>query len=373
MENIPFLIFSLLSINNAGLKGHNDFFSDYIDLNNTFSVKGIFVWIIFFRHYIQYYNRKSRYTYEKILSCFGQKIVSMFLFYSGYGIYESFKKKGNKYSKSLLIKSLIIFIKSELIILIFALKCIIYKDTITLKKYILAVFFYTSIGNSNWFAYTIILFYIYAFLSFVFIKNKKYNYLGIIFITILCFLHGNFTYFLYLKKLRFGVDNILPFILGIYYSGIRKYTDTYIMKYDFSYFAILSSFSLIFCYFYINKDISIFMHILMNGTFSIIVVLVNMKVKFDNEFLKFLNAHSYSIYLLQRIILSIFSKKKYLENYECMRILLQFSLIILISTTFDYSTSFIDKYFKRVDKRLEPKKHIDLVGESNRNIIIKKY
>ena len=273
----------------------------------------------------------------------------------------------------MLIKSLIIFIKSELIILIFALKCIIYKDTITLKKYILAVFFYTSIGNSNWFAYTIILFYIYAFLSFVFIKNKKYNYLGIIFITILCFLHGNFTYFLYLKKLRFGVDNILPFILGIYYSGIRKYTDTYIMKYDFSYFAILSSFSLIFCYFYINKDISIFMHILMNGTFSIIVVLVNMKVKFDNEFLKFLNAHSYSIYLLQRIILSIFSKKKYLENYECMRILLQFSLIILISTTFDYSTSFIDKYFKRVDKRLEPKKHIDLVGESNRNIIIKKY
>ena len=103
MENIPFLIFSLLSINNASLKGHNDYFSDYIDLNNTFSVKGIFVWIIFFRHYIQYYNRKSRYTYEKILSCFGQKIVSMFLFYSGYGIYESFKKKGNKYSKSLLI------------------------------------------------------------------------------------------------------------------------------------------------------------------------------------------------------------------------------------------------------------------------------
>jgi len=372
MENIPFLIFSLLSINNASLKGHNDFFKDYIDLKNTFSVKGIFVWLIFLRHYIQYYKRKNRYTYETILVCFGQKIVSMFLFYSGYGIYESFKKKGNKYSKSLLTKSLIIFIKSELIILIFVLKCIIYKNRINLKNYILAAFFYTSIGNSNWFAYTIILFYIYASLSFVFIKNKKYNYLGIIFITILCFLHGNFTYFIYLKKLRFAVDNILPFILGFYYSWIRKYTDKYIMKYDFSYFTILSSFILIFCFFYINKDISIFMHILMNGTFSIIVVLVNMKVKFDNEFLKFLNVHSYSIYLLQRVILGIFSEKKYLEQYECLRILLQFGLIILITTTFDYSTSFIDKYFKRVDNRLELKKHIELVGESNRNIITKK-
>ena len=144
------------------------------------------------------------------------------------------------------------------------------------------------------------------------------------------------------------------------------------MKYDFSYFAILSFFSLIFCFFYINKDISISMHIFMNGTFSIIVVLVNMKVKFDNEFLKFLNIHSYSIYLLQRVILWIFSQKKYLKDYECLRILLQFGLIILIATTFDYSTSFIDKYFKKVDNRIEPKKHIELVGESNRNIIIKK-
>jgi peptidoglycan/LPS O-acetylase OafA/YrhL len=297
----------------------------------------------------------------------------MFLFYSGYGIYESIKKKGNKYSKSLLTKSLILFIKSELIILIFALRNIIYKKEITLKKYILTAFFYSSIGNSNWFAYTIILYYIYAFLSFAFIENKNYNYLGIIFITIICYLHGYFTYFYFYKSKVCAVDNTLSFILGFCYSGIRKYTDKYIMKYDFSYFGILTFFSLIYCYFYISKNKSIFMHNYINGSFSIIVVLVNMKVKFDNEFLKFLNAHSYSIYLLQRVILAIFYEKKYLENYECMRILLQFSLIILISTTFDYSTSFIDKYFKRVDKRLEPKKHIDLVGESNRNIIIKKY
>jgi peptidoglycan/LPS O-acetylase OafA/YrhL len=296
----------------------------------------------------------------------------MFLFYSGYGIYESIKKKGNKYSKSLLIKSLIIFIKSQLIILIFALRCIIYKKKITFKKYALAVFLYSSIGNSNWFAYTIILFYIYAFLSFVFIKNKKYNYLGIIFITILCYLHGNFTYFYYYKRKRYAVDNILPFILGFSYSEIRKFTDKYIMKCDFSYFGILFSFSLIYCYFYINRNISIFMHILMNGTFCIILVLVNMKVKFDNDFLKFLNVHSYSIYLLQKVIFAIFCEKKYLEGYECLRIFLQFSLIILIAITFDYSTSFIDKYFKRVDNRLEPKKYIQLNVETKRFIKIEK-
>jgi membrane-bound acyltransferase YfiQ involved in biofilm formation len=110
----------------------------------------------------------------------------------------------------------------------------------------------------------------------------------------------------------------------------------------------------------------------MNGTFCIIVVLMNMKVKFDNEFLKFLNVHSYSIYLLQRVILTTFDEKKYLEEYECLRVFLQIILIILIASTFDYSTSFIDKYFKRVDKRLEPINHIELVGESQNNIEIKK-
>ena len=185
-------------------------------------------------------------------------------------------------------------------------------------------------------------------------------------------MHGYFTYFFYLEKQRYGVDNILPFILGFCYSGIRKYIDKYIMIYDFSYFGILIFFCLIYSYFYVNRYISIFIHILMNGTFCIIVVLMNMKIKFDNEFLHFLNAHSYSIYLLQRVILTTFNEKKYLEEYECLRLFLQIILIILIATTFDYSTSFIDKYFKRVDKRLESKKHVELVGESQKNIEIKK-
>ena len=168
-----------------------------------------------------------------------------------------------------------------------------------------------------------------------------------------------------------GVGNTLSFILGFCYSGIRKYTDKYIMKYDFPYFGILTSFSLMFYYFFINKHKSIFMHILMNGSFSIIVILMNMKVRFNNEFLKFLNVHSYSIYFLQRAVLATFYEQKYLQKYECMRQFLQLGLIIFISTTFDYSTSFIDKSFNRVDKRFEPKKHIELVDDTNRNIIIK--
>lgn len=368
MENVPFFIFSLLSFNNVSLKGYNDFFKDYIDLKNTFSVKGIFVWMIIFYHYEIYYKRKKRSLYEQILDFVGQKVVTMFLFYSGYGIYESIKKKGYKYCKTLLKKSLIIFIKSELIILIFLLRVFIYKKQITLKKFLLTIIFKASIGNSNWYAFTIMLFYIYSFLAFGFIKKKKYNFLGLIIIVILCSLHGYFSYYYYYYHIMHGADNTLAFILGVLYSSIRKYTDKYIMKYDFVYFGVFVIFYFIFYFFYINRGINVLMHNCMNGTFGLIMILITMKVKFDNEFLRFLNIHSYSIYFLQKVVLRTFFEQKYLIKYEFLRILLQIVLIIFIATTFDYSTSFIDKYFKRVDHRLEIKENIKLVEESQAEI-----
>ena len=371
MENTPFLIFCLLSASNASLKGSNDFFKDYIDLKNTFSIKGIFVWIIIFYHYAHYEWRR-KYLFEIIVDNIGQKMVSMFLFYSGYGIYESFKKKGNKYAKSLLIKSVVILIKSELIILIYAIRCIIYRKEVSLKTFIYTIFFKSSIGNSYWFAYTIILYYFYAYLAFLPIKNKKYYFAGIINITVICCVHGYFTYFYYLQK-KISIDNTLPFILGFIYSLVRNITDKYIMMYDFTYFGYYTLTSLIYYYFYTHKKKNIFMRIFMNGTFSILVILTTMKVRFNNEILKFLNVHSYSIYLLQKAVLLTFYEENYLKKHECIKIFIEIILIIFIATAFDHSTTFIDKYFKRVDNRLVVKSNEKLVKDdsSKNNIVVK--
>ena len=280
------------------------------------------------------------------------------------------KKEINRYFKTLLKKSLNIFIKSELMILIFLLRIFIYKKELTFKKFILTTIFKSNIGNSNWYALTIILFYIYAFLAFGFIKNKKYNFIGIIIITILCTFHAYFLYYYYYYQKMYSADNTLTFILGFLYSLIRKYTDKYIMKYDFVYFGIFGIFSFIYYYFYINKGVNILLHNCMNGTFGIIVILITMKIRFDNEFLRFLNIHSYSIYFLQKVVLRTFYEEKYLKKYENLRIMIQFVLIIFMATIFDYSTSFIDKYFKRVDHRLEVKENIEFIEESKTNINI---
>ena len=160
MEDIIFFILISLTLINIKIKGSNQFFQDYMDLKNTYPIKGIFVWLIILSHYKSYYKANQNYLYKKILNCFGQKMVSIFLFYSGFGIYESMKKKGVNYSKSLLKKTIIIFIKSQIIIILFAICNLLLGIKNYLKTYVFSIFFYKSIGNSNWFAFTIIIFYL---------------------------------------------------------------------------------------------------------------------------------------------------------------------------------------------------------------------
>ena len=86
-------------------------------------------------------------------------ILQMFhFFYSGYGIFESIKKKGILYVKFLPKKATILFIKFQLILLIFLVNNALLGFNINIKKYCLSIIFISSIGNSNWFAFTIIFF-----------------------------------------------------------------------------------------------------------------------------------------------------------------------------------------------------------------------
>lgn len=218
MENLKFILFFLLSIINIAIKGNNNFYNDYMALENTSPIKGIFVWLIIMSHYKSYYKTKNIYICNKILSYFGQKMVSLFLFYSGYGIIESLKRKGINYAKTLPRKSLILFVKYQLILLIFLFNNLLIGKKFNYKKYFLSIIFKESLGNSNWFAYTIIFLYLYSFLSFGFIKNNKNFYFGFIIIHIITYFHFYFTYYYFYPKKIYTVDNILCFIIGIYYN-----------------------------------------------------------------------------------------------------------------------------------------------------------
>ena len=352
MEDLLFLLFCLISCIGINIKGLNTFFSDYMELKNTSKIKGIFVWMIIFSHNKQYYKKiyYNKYLYIKILRNFGQKMVSLFLFYSGYGITESIKKKGVTYVKTLPKKGAILFIKFQLILLIFLINNIICRIKITLKQYILSMIFKSSIKNSNWFAFTIICLYFFSFFSFLSIKNINYIFIGVIINNIACFIHIYIVYNFFYTKLIYPVDNVLSFVIGLYYSLLQNYLNNIFIKNDINYFGSLSIFVLIY-YYLLNKPNNIYIISITNSVFCLIIIMISMKVQFQNEFLMLLSNHSYSIYLLQRIIMIFIYHHKYFEKSSFIRFIFIFITVLFVSCIFDKYTLFINELFEKKIKK----------------------
>lgn len=347
MENMIFFILIVLTLINIKIKGSNQFFDDYMDLKYTQPIKGIFVWFIIIRHYLSYYKANNNYLYRQIIKHFGQKIVSLFLFYSSFGIYESIKKKGSYYARSLLKKSFIIFIKSQIIIFLYAVSNLLLGIKFRIKDYFLSVIFYKGIGNSYWFAFTIIVFYLYSFISFAFIKSKHCYFFGIFIINIICLIHMYFIHNYYFPKVNYPVDNTFCFIIGFYYSLLKNYIDNILLKNDIFYFTFMFFFILVYYYFYTCHIRNVFIFSMVNMLFCLIAIFISMKIRFNNEFLTELSSHSYSIYLLQRLVMRYVFFKKGFQNNEIIRFFFEFITILLFAIIFDKYTAFIDKYFKR--------------------------
>ena len=356
MLDLVYLILSLLSYINIKVKGFNTFFDDYMDLENTSAIKGLFVWMIFFRHftgYLKYYTIKNKKSII-IDKAFDQNIVSLFLFYSGFGIFESFKKKGNKYIKTLPIKGIIILIKSEIILFIFFCNNQLLKKKIPYSIFFQAIIFRKSIGNSYWFCFAIISLYFHTFFAFYFIHNR-FSFIGILLITIICAIHVYCVYNYYHPREIISVDTIICFLLGFYFSFSKNIIDKIFNKNDILYFGIIFTLVLLYYKFYTNMQRIIFYVSIKNGIYTIIIILVSMKIRLKNDFLLLLNRHSYSIYLLQRVIMIYVSAKRIFNDNIFISFFFEFTGILFISSLFDKYTSFIDIIIlrKKLGKKYE--------------------
>lgn len=96
--SIFFWIILLLAAYGAKIK-KEDYYRDYIDYDGIQPIKGIFILLVFMSHFVQYVELDGIWDlpYFQIRRYLGQLIVVPFLFYSGYGIAESIRKKGSGY------------------------------------------------------------------------------------------------------------------------------------------------------------------------------------------------------------------------------------------------------------------------------------
>ena len=118
-------------------------------------IKGIFILWVFVRHALPYTGRSLF-----VDNWMAQLIVAMFLFYSGFGVTESIKNKGEAYLNAMpkcrLLTTLVNF---DIAVVVFAVVDLLIGHKFGLYQLALSFTGLDSIGNSNWYIFDILLCY----------------------------------------------------------------------------------------------------------------------------------------------------------------------------------------------------------------------
>ena len=318
------------------IQGWNE---DYLSFNTTNQVKGFFIILVFISHVVQYVTRYGAdltgYSYNLfwfLHNSIDQWIVSMFLFYSGYGIMESIKIKGMYYianiPKRRVLNTLINF---DIAVILFIIVALLTEKPLSIEKCIFSFIAWDDVGNDNWYIFVIILSYIITYLSFLNSKNwtKSANIcllLSLLLIIVLGYIKPEFWY-----------NTILCFPAGIFYSMYRYNAESYVRR---NYWIVLTIMFLVLTLIY---NIPLFARGLVYNAFSVticaIVLLITMKIKINSQILLWCGKNLFPIYIYQRIpmiILSNFSEGAFVINYPVTYAIVCMVITGLIAYSYKY-------------------------------------
>ncbi|MBP9988817.1 MAG: hypothetical protein KBT46_04885, partial [Ruminococcus sp.] len=231
--SIILFLFALICVYSMKIMPVKEFNNGYISKNDTTAVKGIFVFMVFLSHFTQYYKMSTAFDnpYKALKTFLCQLIVVVFLFYSGYGIFESIKRKGSEYIKSFPTKRCLkVLLHFDIALVLFLIYGLATGKKIKLLTFILSLIGWESIGNSNWFIFVIVVQYLIVFVAFLIFK--KNNPAAIITTTVLSVA---FIIFLSKFKATYWYDTALCLPAGMWYSFFKDKIEKFVMKNNITY------------------------------------------------------------------------------------------------------------------------------------------
>ena len=346
-------IFAVILLVGCRITPIKQFNNDYMSKDNTNTIKGIFVILVFFSHCTQYIGKANLVgpfdaPYVAIQSFLGQMIVSAFLFYSGYGIMESITKKGFDYVKSIPVRRIFkTLINFDMIVLLFLILDLIFKETFSIKRILLSFVAWDNINNSNWYILAILLLYIVTFLSFIPIRLSKKRSMQIICAVFFTILTAVLAYILFkANKESWYYNTLFIYPLGIWYSILKPYIDKIVMKNIFIYCFILIIGLAAVIFTHLHKDSQPYLvnnlgyslsipYTIWSLAFTLFVVLLSMKIKIKSFTYSWLGAHIFSVYMLQRVPMLILKKVGLCDYNKYLFIVISFAATIPLAIVFD--------------------------------------
>lgn len=295
------------------------FVTDYLDRKQCDTVKGFFILFVFASHFMQYVVKAGGKPINLILS---QLMVAPFLFYSGFGVMESIKKKGRIYAfqmpKSRILAT---FVNFDIAVLAYLILNIALGNVLPLKQIALSFIGWESLGNSNWYIFIIILCYFVAFLAAILIKQNIS--IVVLVVSFVCMLALTFV------RPWWWYSTILCFSAGMIYSEYREHVEKIVRLFYWPIFALLSVTVLLLMY-----RCPVVRGIGWNikaVAFSLLIVLITMRFSIRIAMLEWCGQHLFPLYIYQRIpMIILFAIYPKGFTNVCMPVFFGVSLIVTI-------------------------------------------
>ena len=277
---------------------------DYCDKKQTNAVKGICIGLVFLSHsngYLDYGNTIYDRIYSIPFYLIGQLMVVMFLFYSGYGIAVQYQKQSEKYLKHFFYKRIV---KTELHfalgVLIFFLLNIVLGTQKSLYETALSFIGWTTIGNSNWYIFDILLLYFATYTTFKVAKKRLHIITGIWIASFLAWI------FLYITKGKdqWWYDTLLTYPLGFTFAFLKPELDK---KINDNKHWLISMAGVMVCFIVLYVLRYPIPQTLCSLLFAALVILLTKRLLLGNAVLYWLGTRLFEIYLFQRIPMIILS------------------------------------------------------------------
>ena len=287
----------------------------------TTAINGIFVLMVFVDHFVQRAVRcgygmegLGDGCYTVFRSMLLQLHVVSFLSFSGYGIMESIKKKGDAYIDGIpRLRFLPVWANFAIGVLVIALLNCILGIQFPVQKFFTALIGWHGIGNPSWFIFCILWCYASVYISFRLLRLHWFSarlhiarLAGVFGVVFFCM-----VYILLHLKLRpertWNYNTILAFPFGLILSLTKDRWRMVAQRYWSVLFVMM-----VFVFCYLNENYRFRWNGLGENicgcVFILVIILLSMKIKIGNMWLSWLGRHVFSIYMYQFVFFILLEK-----------------------------------------------------------------
>ena len=279
------------------------FFPDNLAIDQTNAIKGFFILLVFISH-CMLDIKKTGYGFVgcldalgmQIRSEFGQLVVVMFLFYSGYGVMESYAKKGKEYVRTFPKKRILTtLLNFDIAVMAFVVLDLALGIKLGLKQIALSLTAWESVGNSNWYIFVVLFCYFVAYVAFLAIPSNGRKAMWMASLLIL----AGMVVLSYLKPSRW-YNTILCFPAGMCFSAYKEKIVTFCKEHYIG--MLLATFAVFMAFHWLPlPSRNGIVYNVQGIAFALLTVLLTMKIKTGNAVLQWLGVNLFPIYIYQRI------------------------------------------------------------------------